>query len=327
MKNKPHRFYLYILLRAGMLLLAVIPRRAAQPLAWLVGRAAYRLLGRYRDKTRRHLKTAFGQEKTDAELDRMASGVFSNLAQTAVDWVSYPALSSAKKDRLIRADKKDVERIRKIVEERHGFIVVTPHIGNWELLGAWLVRFAPLTALARRIYYEPFNRVIVDLRSRWGVRTMYRDDSPKEILKTLKAGEIVGILPDQDVRDVDGVFVSFFGRPAYTPTGPVRLALSSAAPIVMPYVIRDGGAYRVIVDGPIRVQMRGTRDETVRFYTEEWTRAFENIIRRYPDQWVWMHDRWKTRPPEECSKNIQVAEDVSLPLNRQNQNSRGVNVA
>ena len=129
------------------------------------------------------------------------------------------------------------------------------------------------------------------------MRTIYGEEAARELSRLLRKNEIVGILPDQDINSLKGVFVDFFGRPAYTPVAPVRLALSTGSPIVVNFLIRQpSGRYRLVLGEVIRPKIEATRDEAVRKYTEAWMKQFEEVIRRYPDQWAWMHNRWKTRP-------------------------------
>ncbi len=181
-------------------------------------------------------------------------------------------------------------------------ILLTAHFGNWELMGA-LLRFYDYkgAVVGRQIYYEKYNQAILDLRGKATLRTIYQDASPREFLKVLKQNEILGILADQDIDRLEGIFVPFFGRPAYTLTGPVKLALASGAPIVPTFLIREGNRYRLLVEEPIRVEMKGSREETVQEYTSRWSRVIEEKIRAHPEQWAWMHRRWKTQTAEGSS--------------------------
>ena len=128
---------------------------------------------------------------------------------------------------------------------------------------------------------------------------MYRDDSSREILKRLAAGEIVGLLPDQDIDSLKGVFVPFFGKLAYTPVAPVRISLSTGAPMLPNFLIRQNVTrYKLVVGRPIWPDeyKNLNREEAVLKMTENWMSQFEKVIREYPEQWAWMHNRWKTQP-------------------------------
>ena len=176
---------------------------------------------------------------------------------------------------------------------------MTAHLGNWELLPRMfgLEGFRG-GVVGRRIYYEPYNRWIVGLRGSVGVQTIYQDEAVRQIHAHLKAGEIVGLLPDQDRDSVRGIFVDFFGRPAYTSVAPVKFAMASGAPILPAFMVRmPGNRYKLLLGNLIRPKIEeGDRTASIRKYTEAWMKDFEEVIRRYPEQWGWMHDRWKTKP-------------------------------
>jgi KDO2-lipid IV(A) lauroyltransferase len=132
------------------------------------------------------------------------------------------------------------------------------------------------------------------------VQTIYQDEAVRQVHKRLEAGEIVGLLPDQDRDSVRGIFVDFFGVPAYTSVAPVKFSMSSGAPILPAFMVRvSGDRYRLVLGNLIRPKIeQGDREASIRKYTEAWMKDFETVIRQYPDQWGWMHDRWKTRPEE-----------------------------
>ena len=133
-----------------------------------------------------------------------------------------------------------------------------------------------------------------------GVTTIYRDDPNvlRKSLEVLKSNSVLGIAADQDVASISGVFVNFFGRPAYTPTGPVVIAILSGAPIVPIVSIREKGRLRLIVKEPIYVEKSGNKKENIVKYTQQWSDILEEIIRQYPDHWAWVHRRWKTQPAD-----------------------------
>ena len=298
MKNKPYRYILYLGLRLLQLAVWALPRRAGFFLAGGLAALAFQVLGRERQKTIRHLMIAWGGEKDPAELRRIARRVFIHFGESAVDALRIPRMNREEADRLVEAGD-GFERIDRVLAEGKGMILLTAHFGNWELMGAVIMlKGYKGTVVGRRIYYDKFNEAILNLRGSMALRTIYQDASPREFLRVLQDNQILGILADQDLDWAEGIFVPFFGRPAHTLTAPVKLALASGAPIVPVFLPRQGERYRLIVDDPIRVEMKGTREETIQEYTARWSRAVEKTIRAYPDQWAWMHRRWKTSPPE-----------------------------
>lgn len=286
-------------MRVGIAFVRLLPRSSCLFLARIIGQAVFAFLFRYRAKTVDHLKSVFGGTKTQGELERIARNVFVNLALNAVDWCKWSQLSTGTKKQLITADPKDIETLRSLLREGWGLIGLGAHLGNWEILGAFLTEnITSMSVVGRRIYYEPFNRTIVNLRKSWGVKTIYADGSPREILKILKQGGFIGMLIDQDVEGLDGVFVPFFGKLAFTPTAPFRMSLSTGSPLFVTFLIREGDRYRFVVKDMIRIAEGVSRRESIQSYTRLVTNVFESMVRLYPDQWVWMHNRWKTRPED-----------------------------
>lgn len=251
---------------------------------------------RERKKTVAHLGNAFG-EKTSSELETLGRRVFVHYARVAVDVLRFPQLTQENLNLMVNSGD-GLGRLNALYKEGKGIIILTAHLGNWELMGAYLrLNGCRGAVIGRKIYYEKFNQVLLEMRGRIGLQTIFQDAPAKEFLKVLKRNEMLGILADQDVDRLDGIFIPFFGKPAYTLTSPVKLALVTEAPIVPTFLVREGDRYRLLVDEPIRVEMKGTREETIEEYTRKWSQRVEDKIRKYPDQWVWMHRRWKTQPP------------------------------
>ncbi len=304
-KKKPYRFALYLLVRAAAWFVLILPRGLAFSLAAGAGRLSYSIVGRQRRKTQENLRQAYGSEKTAFEIDELGKRVFENFAMNAVEFLQFPKLNFKKVDSFIDLGNA-FDVYDALVKEGNGVLSITAHIGNWELLVAAMAmssRGYSGAVIARRIYYEPYNRWIVGLRKAVKVETIYREDAGRGIIGRLRRGEIIGLLPDQDIDSLKGVFVDFFGRPAYTPVAPVRLALSSGAPILPNYMIRTGrGKYRFILGKVIRPKIETNREEAVKKYTQEWMSQFEEIIRAYPEQWGWMHNRWKTKSARSSKK-------------------------
>ncbi|MBI4115575.1 MAG: lysophospholipid acyltransferase family protein [Candidatus Omnitrophica bacterium] len=301
MKQKPYRYLLYLGLRLVQGLAVLLPREAALLFARGVGRFAFLVARRERERTILHLTWVFENGKTPQEIYDLACRVFIHFAEAAVDVLRFPRLTQENISQLI-VGSENLATFDRLLSERNGIILLTAHFGNWELMGAYLrLRGYQGAVVARRIYYEKFNQALIELRKSVNLRTIYQDAPARELLKALHQNEILGILADQDVDRLDGVFVQFFGRPTYTLTSPVKLALVTGSPIVPTFLLRRGKGYELLMGEPIRVQMKGSREETVQEYTAMWSRVLEEKIREYPDQWAWMHRRWKTQPMEEGS--------------------------
>ncbi|MBU1862304.1 MAG: lysophospholipid acyltransferase family protein [Candidatus Omnitrophica bacterium] len=297
MKKKWYRPVLYQIACIMLRLLHILPRLWVLLFARGMGKTAFLVLREEQKKTIAHLSYAFGTVKSRAELIKIAKCVFENLALTACDFALFPKLTAKTINNLVSV--VNIEIIDNVVKKnRQGAIILTAHLGNWELLAATLmVRGYKGFVLAKEINYPGYNDIITQLRESQGVYSCYRGRFFREILKRLKAGESVGVLPDQDISDVEGIFINFFGKPAYTPTGPARLAFAAHVPIVVAFMIREHNAYRLIIDRSIEpIVFEGeNKTSAVERITREWSQVVEQYIMQYPEQWAWMHNRWKTK--------------------------------
>ncbi len=284
-------------------ILYFFPRPVLLSFARFLGWAAYHLCAKDRKKTIRNLKLAYGETKTQSEIRVIARKVFENLAQTTLEMVQFPKLNSEKVEGFVEIGKA-YDVYSSLLAEGKGLIALTSHIGNWELLGGiFTMKGFKGKAIAKEIYYAPYNRWVEGLRSSLKIQTIYRDQASREILTWLAEGGLIGILPDQDISALKGVFVDFFGTPAYTPISPVRLALTSGAPILPIFLIREtNDRYRIVMGGVIRPVITTTREDAVLEYTRQWMASCENAIRQHPEQWAWMHNRWKTKKEEIVSE-------------------------
>jgi len=284
----------------GLRVLArVLPLWVARALGRGVGYLAYGLLGAQRRLTLHHLGYAFGSSLAPAQRRQVAHGVFLNLGQTAMEWLVLPRLSTDYLRRLITSEGTD--HLRDALSKGRGAIVITAHLGNWELIAPYLRSLGfEGGVLARRLRYPEYESFLTRLRGARGVVTLARG-SPKEVAQSLRANQVVGMLPDQDVDSLDGIFVEFFGHPAYTPVGPAALSVMTGAPLVPCFIIREGARFRLVIEPPVPAAEVADRTQALTALTRAWSAVVESYIRRYPDQWVWMHRRWKTRPPAPVS--------------------------
>ncbi len=300
MKRKPYRYILYLLLKLGSLIIILLPFRVAVALGGAIGAIAYAVLPKYRDTALQNLRSVFSGEKTDGEIKDIAKNVFRNIGKTAVECISLRKFSADNVKTLFV--EEDYRPLIDLLSAGKGIIVLGFHFGNWEMSTVGGVAFGlDVTVIARKIYYPPYDRFLVSIREAKGVKTLYRDEKDilRRSLRILKGKSVLGVVPDQDVESVEGVFVDFFGRPAYTPVGPVVMAMLSGAPIVPTFMLRKDGKFRLFIEEPIYVRETGDREGDILDYTQRWTRVAERFIREHPSDWVWVHKRWKTRPKNE----------------------------
>jgi KDO2-lipid IV(A) lauroyltransferase len=193
---------------------------------------------------------------------------------------------------------RGLENLQTALAAGKGVVYVTGHIGNWEIMAATVGRRHPLSVIAAPLDPEPLNALIVDLRDGLGIRTIVRSrpGAAREMIRVFRENRILGILIDQDM-DVDGVFVEFLGRPAWTPTAAAQMAMKFGAPVVFGYIHRES-AYRhtVTIEGPLELSRTGNDEEDLRSNTALFSRKIEEAILLHPEQWVWMHRRWRRQP-------------------------------
>jgi KDO2-lipid IV(A) lauroyltransferase len=294
MKYRFRRRVIYTLLIIVDRLFLLIPYKVALGIGRLFGYLGYLILSGYRKLTKRHLRLAFGSSKTDEEIDRIAKEVFINLGIGLSEIFSLPKLKK-RLDGIVEV--KGIENIDRALKEGRGAVVISAHLGNWELVPMYFAyKGYPANIVARPIYYEKYDEWVRFLRNSMGVNVIYRTESPKKLLALLKKNELVGIMPDQDIDSIEGVFVNFFGRKAYTPTAPAKLALAAKSPLIPLFILRNHNKHTIYVENPIYVNNGEDKEAAVLSYTQEWSDRVESYIRRYPGQWVWMHKRWKTQP-------------------------------
>jgi len=296
-KHKPYRIFIYAFARGLSGILYLLPRTWLLSFGRGIGSLAFRIIPKHREETIRNLTTAFGKEKSPAEIIKLAKGVFQNLAQTALEVLQFPKWKRYSLESIIEFGDAP-EKYRALLAEGKGLVTITSHIGNWELLGGIpAMKGFKSKAIARRLRDPHFQNWVESLRHSIGVDLIYRDDSPRKIFQCLKNGEALGLLPDQDISGLKGVFVDFFGKPAHTSIAPVKLALATGTPIACVFLIRlPQNRYKIIFSNVIRPKIETTETDALQKYTELWMKDVEAVIRQYPNQWGWMHNRWKTQP-------------------------------
>jgi KDO2-lipid IV(A) lauroyltransferase len=293
MKKKYYRNILYYLLSLFKNILYYIPYRAGFAFVSFLGRITFHVLAKERKKTLGHLRTGFGSEKTEEEIQKIGEAVFEHYARSVFE------LSKIEKiipefDKWVSAE--GYENFDKGLEKRKGIIAVIAHFGNWEIMGGYSAhRGYPCTVIAKKIYFEKFNNLLVSIRKKLNLEIIYRDSSAKSMLSVLRKNRILGFVVDQDIDSVEGVFVNFFNRPAFTPSAPVRFSMISGAPIIPIFCVREGIKHHVIVESPIELVSTDDKEADLQTNTQKWVAVQEKYIRRYPHLWVWNHRRWKTQ--------------------------------
>jgi len=280
-------------------LLGVLPRPLSRALGISLGRAFYLFHGRLRAVGMRNLAMAF-PEKSEAERAGILRGVFISLGRQLAELCQFPRYTRENVEEVVVYD--GLENFEKAYARGKGVLFLTAHFGAWELSafahslhGHWL-------HIVMRPMDNPYlNRLIDHYRTMHGNKTVAKDDFVRGLLAAMKAGETVGILMDTNMTPPQGVFVNFFGIPACTASGLARIALRTDAAVVPGFTIWDPalGKYRLRFDPALDLIRTSDLDADVLANTQKFTSMIEDYVRKYPDQWLWVHRRWKTRPEGE----------------------------
>jgi KDO2-lipid IV(A) lauroyltransferase len=272
-----------------------LPRSVALALGNVVGRLIGALDRRHVAVAEENLRHAFPDWAPERRL-RTARGVYAHFGRMILDilWLR----GHSRDEVMSRLDVIGREHVEKAYSGRRGAIFVTAHLGNWEVIGlahGWT--FGPIEVIARPLDNPALDRRMCAFREMAGNRVVYKQDALRQVLRTLHAGGGVAILMDQNVQEKDGIFVDFFGRPAATTTVAAALAVKTGCALVPGHTtIGPDGRYRAVYDPPLQWTPSGDKQADIARLTQELTRVIEGWIRQHPEQWLWIHRRWKTQP-------------------------------
>jgi len=275
-----------------------LPHRLARGVGAVLATLSYELWPRLRRVGFFNLRLAF-PDWPDRRRRQVLFGLFRNFGRMLADFAHLPSLNRGNIERLIIYD--GFENYAQAREQGKGVLFLTAHFGNWELSSfAHGVYGYPLNFIVRELDNPLIDALVNRYRCLSGGRAIEKKESAREVLRAFQRGEALGILADQNMLPAEGVFVEFFGRPACTTTGPARLVQKTGVPVVLGLVIWDAPMrkYRLRFD-PVAWIKREDPEEEILVNTANFTRLIEDYVRRYPDQWLWVHRRWKTRPPGE----------------------------
>lgn len=299
--QRPLHLLEYAVFRAAVAALAALPRRWALGVGAALGTAFYLLDARDRRVAMANLRQAF-PDRPAAELRRILRASCRNLGRVGAEFCHLPALDAANLADVVTLTEADLAAARRIWDDPRGAVIVTAHFGNWELLAyACGLLGHPVTLVHRPMHNARVDAFIAAVRARAGTRAIPKKAAAREALRVLREGGIVVIPADQNQTRSFGVFVRFFGRLACTTPGAARLAMRTGAPVYPVFLVRDGesGRHHVEILPEIPMQVSGDREADTVVNTQRCSDAIEAMIRRYPEQWIWFHRRWKTRPPGE----------------------------
>ena len=290
------RFLRFWLLRIVLLPLVVLPARAARIVGETCGVLAWMLLPHLRRCSARNLRLAF-PAATDPWIGRTSRGVFRWVGRAGADFLHLDRIGAAAVATIEIEGRAHWDAARAC---GRGVILATGHLGNWEVLGAWLAALGmPVWVIYHPFREERLERFVRGRRERAGVRGIPADGTSLRAWRALRRGEILGILIDLVPRG-ESVTCIFFGRECRAAPGPARLALAAGAPIVPACLVYRRGRMRVRFEpaiDPAKIPTGADPTAAVGEITQRLARVLEDWIRESPEQWPWFHDRWKMRAP------------------------------
>lgn len=275
---------------------SVEPRKTVVP--WL-GRCLYHLLPYRRKLVLENLRRVFGESLPESEIVRLAKAFYGHYARCLVEAVKLPLMSAAKRSKLIRIE--NIEVLERAHNQGKGVILLTGHFGNWEVSTVTGIQNFPehkgLFHFVRRpLRPEWFNRFVTRRFHKVGLGTIAKRGSLDRILDLLAEGAIIVYVFDQHAGRRDGVVVDFFGQPASTFKSPALIAMSSEAPVVPVSSWREAdGTHVMRIEDPIQLEDHEKVGDSIRANTRAFNAVLERMLLRHPEQWIWMHNRWKIK--------------------------------
>lgn len=271
-----------------------IPKKYHAPLAPLLGRFWFFFDKRHREITINNLRKAYQSEKNHAETENLAKKVFTSFSQTIFEicW----AMSQKIEDIDVFIDRSDIRFIKEALSKKKGALILTGHLGNWELmLYAVFLEGIKSHAVYRPLDFKPMDRFVISMRSRSGSNLIPAKDALRTIMAALRKNEIVGLLIDQNSDPRNGVVIDFFERPAFASKGLAIIARQTGAPVIPAFLVREDGRFKFLCGPEIPFVRTGDPRKDIEINTQRYNLAIEKAVRQYPEQWFWVHRRWKTK--------------------------------
>ena len=277
----------------------LLPRPLSRRLGAAVGALAYIVLGRLRSVGERNLELAFpsldGKERT-----QLLKKLYRNLGWQMAEFCQMPSYTRANSARFLRCEGLD--HYVKAQSAGRGVLIVTGHLGAWELSSFYhsLMGY-PMSMVIRRLDNARLDRYVNRIRCLHGNRVLHKDDFARGLIGAMRKGETVGILMDTNMTPPQGLFVDYFGHAACTASGLARVAAKTGAAVLPGFMVWEEAEQAYVLRFGEQLELSSTVDAEadVIANTQLCTAAIENWVWRYPDQWLWVHRRWKTRPPGE----------------------------
>jgi KDO2-lipid IV(A) lauroyltransferase len=234
-------------------------------------------------------------EKTEQDLAGIADRMYQNLGMNLIEEFRLPSVSKAYLEENILWENEAYSH--DVLTAGKGLLVLSAHLGNFDLLCTFAPKFDfPTTVITKNIKNVAINKFWMNARSRFGLKFVPAHNSYRQCLSALRKNEIVAFVLDQNMIDTEGIFVDFFGRKACTSPGLAYMSAQSGAAVVPVFMIRLENGRHLIKASPPIPPPPDRKPETIQAYTQLYTKVIEDVVREYPDQWTWIHRRWRTEP-------------------------------
>ena len=287
---------MYLILYSLIYLLSWIPRPLGLRLGGFMGDFFFRILKRRRQIALNNLTVAFGEEKSPQEREAIARKSFQNLGRHFFEVIYLLRYDKAKLASYVQYE--NVHYFYEAVAQGQGVVFLTGHFGCWELLAVSSGYFLkPSFVITKPLDFGPAEKLVRTLREKSGNQCVTKEKSMRRLMEILKQGGILAILLDQNIDWKDGVFVPFFNKRACTNKGLALMVRKTRVPVVPAFIIDQGqGQYRVVFSPPLPWLSFGDKTKEIEENTAQYNQAIEAMARKYPEQYFWVHQRWKTRP-------------------------------
>jgi len=287
----------YLLLKAFSFFISLLPEGMALWMGREFGRLGYHLDNEHREVALQNLRTAYGREKSEAELRTIAKTTFQNLGMMAVEFFRIPRtdVEAFKKKVLVEG----LDQAMELLKKERGILLLLSHFGNWELMGLMSkVLGNPIIVIAKPVKNNRWiDQFITEIRQEAGLEVIPPEKASRKVIRALSENRAVGILIDQRAKRSEGVWADFFGRKAPTTPGLALLALKTGAPVLPVFMVRNGlQKHRLLIKEPLELIHTGNVKKDVEANTQLINHTLESMIRQYPDQWFWVHRRWERKP-------------------------------